>query len=202
MKYIKTVVVAGALLLCMRAEASAQDWYGLATWNISFPTADTKEFVDETSFRGFNLEFRKAVDAATTVGIMSGWDVFHERTDETVEFENGAVTGSQDRYINAFPIMLGVHRYLGERGGTRPYLGVNAGGWVLIRTARIGISEIEEDSWDWGVIPEAGLVVPMSYGSSFIVNGRYQWSFTSQDLAGNDEDLTYWSIHIGFAWEN
>lgn len=201
MRFIRSMILSAALLLVAQASA-AQDWYGVATWNISFPVEDTKTFVDETSFRGFNLEFRKAFNGATTVGIMTGWDVFHQRTDELIEFEGGAVSGSQDRYINSFPIMLGAHRYFGERGSTRPYVGLNAGGWVVIRTLRIGISEFEEDSWDWGVIPEVGVVVPMSYGSSFIVNGRYQWSFTTQDLRGNDEDLTYWSLHVGFAWEN
>jgi hypothetical protein len=61
--------------------------------------------------------------------------------------------------------------------------------------------ELEEDTWEWGLTPEAGVVVPISYGSAFIVNGRYHWSPTPEGLAGGDRDLTYWGIHVGFAWE-
>jgi hypothetical protein len=33
------------------------------------------------------------------------------------------------------------------------------------------------------------------------VNARYNWSFTHQNLADEDSDLTYWGINVGFAWE-
>jgi hypothetical protein len=189
------------LLLGLHGASRAQDWYGIATWNVSFPTDETQDFVDEISYRGFGLEFRKTVNPATTVGILTGWEVFHQRTEETLEFEGGAASGSQDRTINSFPIMLGAHRYFGERGSSRPYVGLSAGGFVLIQTLRIGVAEIEEDSWDWGIIPEAGVVVPMQYGAAFIANLRYHWSFTTQNLAEKDTDLTYWGIQVGFVWE-
>jgi len=201
MKIIKTLLLSCVLLLAARTESRAQDWYGIATWQISFPAGDTKDFVDEVSYRGFGMEFRKALNPGSTVGILGGWNVFHQRTSELIEFENGAASGSQDRYINSFPIMLGFHRYFGERGGTRPYVGLNGGGFVLIQTLRLGTAEIEEDSWEWGLTPEAGVVVPMQYGAAFIANARYQWSPTPQTLAGTDADLTYWAIHLGFVWE-
>jgi hypothetical protein len=201
MRKIQMMLVAGGLLLAAASEARAQDWYGLATWQVSIPDGDTKEFVDEVSYRGFGLEFRKALNPAMTFGILGGWHVFHERTNETIEVENVAIGGSQDRYINSFPIMLGVHRYFGAEEGTRPYIGLNAGGFVFIQTIRVGVVELEEDTWEWGLTPEAGVVVPISYGSAFIVNGRYHWSPTPEGLAGGDRDLTYWGIHVGFAWE-
>jgi hypothetical protein len=201
MRILSVMVIAGALLLGASQEGRAQEWYGMATWQVSFPAGDTKDFVDEVSFRGFGMEFRKTVRPATTIGLLAGWNVFHERTNETVEFENGAISGSQDRYINSFPIMLGAHRYFGAKGGTRPYIGLNGGGFIVIRTARVGIVELEEDTWVWGLTPEAGLIMPMSYGAAFVVNGRYHWSPTWETLAGSDTDLTYWGLHVGFVWE-
>ena len=201
MKRLQTITLAGLLLACMAAPSLAQNWYGIATWNISFPTEDTKKFVDETSFRGFGLEFRKEFRPSTTVGIMGSWEVFHERTTETLEYGGASVTGSQDRYINSFPIMLGLHRYFGEEGGTRRYLGINAGGFILIQTARLGLAEVEEDSWEWGVMPEVGFVKPIQRGSAFIANARYSWALTGENLAGNDAQLTYWGIRVGFVWE-
>jgi hypothetical protein len=122
----------------------------MATWNVSIPTEDTKKFVDETSFLGFGLEFRKEFKPSTTVGILGSWEVFHQRTSGSIDIGSGTITGSQDRYINSFPIMLGLHRYFGTAGATRPYIGINAGGFVLIQTLRVGLSEIEDDTWEWG----------------------------------------------------
>jgi hypothetical protein len=33
------------------------------------------------------------------------------------------------------------------------------------------------------------------------VNGRYHWSPTPQSMAGNDAELTYYQINVGFMWE-
>lgn len=201
MKHFQIFALAALFLVCAHAPSHAQNWFGIASWNISIPEGNTKDFVDETSFRGFGLEFRKQFRPATTVGIMGSWEVFHERTDEAIDFGFGSVSGSQDRYINSFPIMLGLHRYFGNEGGLRPYIGINGGGFVLIRTVRIGLAEVEEDTWEWGIMPEVGFVKPLQRGAGLIVNARYSMALTGEDLAGNDEQLTYWGVRIGFVWE-
>ena len=201
MKIIRTISLAALVVVSAQTAAHAQDWFGMATWNISFPLEDTKKFVDETSFRGFGLEFRKEFKPKTTVGIMGSWEVFHERRNDSFELGSGTITGSQDRYINSFPIMLGLHRYFGEAGGRQPYIGISGGGFVLIQTIRVGVSEIEDDTWEWGVMPEAGFIVPIDRGSAFVVNARYSMALTGEDLAGNDSQLTYWGIRVGFCWE-
>ncbi|HET6350006.1 MAG TPA: hypothetical protein VFH88_13075 [Candidatus Krumholzibacteria bacterium] len=201
MKHIRIIAVAGLLLMCLHATSHAQEWFGLATWNISFPVEDTKKFVNDTSFRGFGLEFRKEFRPSTTFGIMGSWEVFHQRTSSTINLESGAITGSQDRYINSFPIMAGLHRYFGAEGGTRPYIGINGGGFILIQTLRVGLAQIEDDTWEWGIMPEAGFIMPLDRGSGFIANVRYNWALTGQDLAGNDAQLTYWGVRVGFVWE-
>jgi hypothetical protein len=201
MKVFRTLMLASLAVACMHTSSHAQGWYGMATWNISFPAEDTKKFVNETSYRGFGLDFRKQVKPSTTVGIMGSWEVFHERRTDTTTIENVTISGSSDRYINSFPIMLGVHRYFGAEGGRRPYIGLNGGGFVLIQTVRIGLAEWETDSWEWGVMPEAGFILPIDRGSAFIVNARYSIALTGQDLSGNDSQLTYWGIRIGFVWE-
>ena len=203
-KNMKAICVSLATLLALcgiAMDAGAQDWYGAATWQISFPTGDTKDFVNTTSFGGMGLDFRKVIRPKTTAGFMAGWNIFHERVDGTQTVNNVSINGTQDRYINSFPIMLNLHRYFGERGSWRPYLGVNAGAFVVIRTFAVGVWASEDDSWDWGIAPEAGVVIPMRSGGGFMINVRYNWDFTQQNLAGQDEDLTYWGLNVGFVWE-
>jgi hypothetical protein len=200
-KIAAAALCAAVLLAGSGGAARAQDWYGAATWQISFPTGDTKEFVDEVSYRGFGLDFRKVVAPNTTAGFLAGWNVLHERRVGTDAINDVTVTGTQDRTLNSFPLMLGVHRYFGVRGGTRPYIGLNAGALVIIRTFAIGVYAAEEDEWDWGIAPEAGIVIPTRAGAGLLINARYNWSFTSQNLSGEDEDLTYWGLNVGLVWE-
>jgi hypothetical protein len=201
MKTIRTIALAAVVLACTHTVVRAQDWFGMATWDVSVPTEDTKKFVDATSWAGFGLEFRKEFKPSTTVGILGAWDVFHQRTSGSIDIGRGTITGSQDHYINSFPIMLGLHKYFGATGGTRPYIGLSAGGFVLIQTLRIGLSQVETDTWEWGGAPEVGVIVPLDRGSAFILNGRYNIAFTGEDLAGNDSRLSYMSFHAGFCWE-
>lgn len=173
----------------------------MATYQVSFPAGDTQKFVDEVSFRGAGLDFRRTLSGGTSAAVMMAWNVFHERTEGTLDFGYGAVSGSQDRYINSFPVMIGILQYFGNKRSTRPYIALNGGGFVLIKTFRIGVTEIEEDEWEWGLAPEVGVVIPITTGAWFVVNGRYQWSPTSENIAQTEVDLTYYQINVGFMWE-
>jgi hypothetical protein len=97
-----------ACLLLPTNEVSAQQWFGSMTYQASVPMGDTKDFTDNTSWRGIGLDFRYRVEKSTTVGMAFGWNVFHERTYGTTEIQTdnpGAITGTQNNYLNAFPIL-------------------------------------------------------------------------------------------------
>jgi outer membrane protein W len=195
------VALASAFGAGLAPRAHAQDWFTTATYQVSFPVEDTKRFTDEISFIGGGIDFRKKLTGGTTAGIYMAWNVFHDRTDGTLDIASGAVTGTQDRYINSFPVMIGLYQYFGNRRSIRPYIGVNGGGFLFVQSFRIGISEFEEDSWEWGAAPEAGFVFPIQTGAWFVINGRYNWSPTVESLAGNDVTLTYYQFNVGFMWE-
>jgi hypothetical protein len=201
MKIICILLLAGLAMVGTQTPLHAQEWFGSATWDISIPDGDTKEFVDETSFRGFGLDFRHQFRENMTFGIQSAWEVFHQRTSGSFTVGNATITGSNDRYLNSFPIMLNLHAYFGNEGGTRPYIGINGGGFILIQTLRVGLAEFEEDTWEWGLAPEAGLIIPLQSGAGLIINGRYNWALTGEDLNGEDRTLTYWGVRVGFIWE-
>ena len=118
----------------------------------------------------------------TSVGLTLGWNVLDERRTETAQLGTqnpGAITGTQDRYLNAFPIMANVHYYFGERGGVRPYVGLNAGGIVMNQRFEIGIVALQNDGWEWGIAPEAGIIIPMDREWAIMVNAKYNYAFTA-----------------------
>ncbi len=195
----------GAVVVALCAvhapRAHAQDWFSMATWQISFPTGDTQKFTDDVSVLGAGLDFRRVITGGTVGSVGMAWNVFHQRTSSTILVESGAVSGSQDRYINSFPVMIGLHQYFGRPRKTRMHVGLNGGGFVLIQTFRIGISEFEQDEWEWGLAPEVGVTIPFTTGAWFEVQGRYQWSPTPEDMRNNEVDLTYFQLNVGFVWE-
>ena len=185
-------------------QSFAQQWYGVATYQISFPAGDTKNFTDEISFRGFGLDFRYTVRQNTTVGMAFGWNVFYQRTTKTAQLETdnpGAITGTQDRYLNAFPIMANAHYYFGDRGGIRPYVGLNAGGYYMVQRFSIGIVSLQKDEWQWGIAPEAGVIIPMDRDWAVMVNGKYNYAFTGKSPLGEDIKHSYASLNIGIVWQ-
>jgi hypothetical protein len=202
-KYNLTIFLVSLLILTLSSHGFAQEWISGLTYQISFPSGDTKQFTDETSFYGFGLDFRKPVDRYTTVGFMFGWNVFNQRVTKTTELETEnpiTITGLQDRTLNSFPIMLNAHRYLGQGKDTRLYIGLNAGGYYMLQRFSIGINTFQKDQWQWGIIPEIGFVMPLQGGSTLILNGKYNYAFTGESPLGGEINHEYWTIGIGFAW--
>ena len=184
--------------------AQRQTWYGAATYQISFPLGDTKDYIDATSFRGVGLDFRYTIEKNTSVGLTLGWNVFDERRTETAQLGTqnpGAITGTQDRYLNSFPIMANVHYYFGERGGVRPYVGLNAGGIVMNQRFEIGIVALQNDGWEWGIAPEAGIIIPMDREWAIMVNAKYNYAFTGESVFETDISHSYLGLNIGFVWQ-
>lgn len=207
MKSIKLIIwlmLVGIFCTLPLNSAFAQKWYGAATYQVSAPLGDTKEFTDEISWLGWGLEYRSTMGKNTTMGFMFGWNVFHERTGETAQIETGeiqgAITGTQDRYINTFPIMANFHYYLFDKGGLRPYIGLNAGGAYTMQRFAIGVSLIDTDRWVWGVAPEAGFIFPVDREFGIIFSGKYNYSFPVESPLGRDLSHTYVSFGVGFVW--
>ena len=60
MKRLLLALVAMPLLFASEAEAQGDWWWGV-TYNVSVPSGNTKDFIDNTSWRGASLEARKAL---------------------------------------------------------------------------------------------------------------------------------------------
>jgi hypothetical protein len=197
------IVFAAVYFLAIFGSGLAQDWSSTVSYQISFPSGDTKQFTGETSFRGVGLDFRKEIAPATSIGLFFGWNVFYERTGETIEIQTkhpGAVTGTQDRFLNAFPIMLSIQRFFGKAGGLQPYAALNAGGFIMMQELGIGISLFENNEWQWGGAPELGLMVPVDRNTAIIISGKYNYAFSGESAVGTDVNHSYWALGIGFSW--
>jgi outer membrane protein W len=190
--------------------AQAGHWYGLATYQVSFSTGDLNDFIDDVSWRGFGLDFRYGVKPDVTVGFVTGWNIFYQQITETTQLNTnppGAITGESNRYTNFVPVMLNAHYYAGERGKIRPYIGLCAGGYYVNQELQLGVAQLQNDSWEWGVAPELGVVIPVQRGLGIVLAGKYNFIFTEETVFEGTQleknvKNSYWGIQIGVAWQS
>jgi len=180
--------------------AAYDEWLWALNWNIMVPQDKTSDYIKDTSYRGMSLEGRKWHGDNLTLGFMFGWNVLDQKlyTTQNVQGPNASVdiTGTQYRYINTFPVLAGVHYYLGHWGGSRLFFGAMGGGYVVERRVELGLFAVESQKWQWGAAPEVGLLVPFESSVGF-VSVRYNYAFEN----GSDHpDHIYWSAQIGLGW--
>jgi opacity protein-like surface antigen len=188
MKILLTI----AMVLVLSAPAFAQDWFWGLTWGAAFPGGETRDYITNESFRNFGLEGRKFTSPHLSLGLSFNWSVFNEETDAISQIRGGAVSGTQFRYINAFPLLATAHTYLGDDEGTQLYLGAGVGAYYVEQRTEIGLFAVTEDNWHFGVAPEAGLSFAMGWQARFLVMTRYNF------VAETDgREYQWWEVRIG-----
>jgi len=210
MKAVKGIIASLALLLVFTGEAQAQDWWWGITYNMSASSSlpansdsDTN-FIEDYSFRGLGIEARyvPSRDASYSFGFNVGWNVLNEKNDfgmerNTISLPNADISGTQLRYFNTVPLLANASYYFGDRGGIRPFVGVNAGTYYIERRVDIGVSAVVDDNWHFGWAPEVGLVVPLGRPEvALLTTIRYNWAFS----AGGSGDQKFWGFNIGIAY--
>jgi hypothetical protein len=171
-------------------------WFGM-TWSMASPTQNSRDFVTDYSFRGLGLEWRQ-LKGTTSFGVTLGWNAMNEEALRTSSADQADLTGFQFRYINAYTIMVSGHKYLGEAGRARPFLGVKAGTYYIDQRMDVGLWRISDNNWHLGVAPEIGFAIPMAGNleyETFYTAVRYNYA-----AAAGDTPYQSWvSVDVGFA---
>ena len=195
MKRIVWALIAVPLLTATVAEAQGDWWWG-AEYTVSLPLGATKEFTDNTSWRGVTLEARKVLSQNVTVGLLFGWYVFNEIRLETVSRPGIDITGLPYNYLNSFPIQATAHYYMGKRRGTRFHVGGGAGVTINERRTDVGLFRIQETKAQFSVFPEVGVSIPLNWDLRGILAVRYNYAAKSGDVPAQE----YVGISVGLAW--
>lgn len=190
---VGTALVAGVLLGSGRAQAQEHQ-IGLG-YGPGFPTSDSRDFIDRTSWRGVFLDLKQMRGRNTSLGLSLAWSIFDVKGERTQEVpgRNATVNGVQTRVINAFPLMGQAAWYLGDPRGIRPYVAANAGAIVIKRRLQVGIVEFDDDTWHFGAAPEVGVQVPMQWGSFVFMHARYYYGLATDDFSPG-----WFTVTVGF----
>ena len=195
------------LILIITASVSAQS-LGNMTYNMSFPTGNLSDFIDKPSFKGFGIEGRWFQSRNLSLGLSFAWTVFDQRVGDPIQIVqdgvSATVSGTQIRVVNSLPILATAHFYTGKRRDQyRFYFGTGVGMYYIKQRLEIGLVAFETDNWHFGLTPEAGVLISLNRDLTMIVNGKYNYAFSSGEaLGGGDNQIDYWGINIGFVWQS
>jgi len=199
-----TVLLAALLVSALVPDAGARDKITTLTYSVGIPVGETEDYISNTSWRGFGLDFRhfRSRSKNITVGFTFAWQVFDQRFDnETFVFESGAVTGTQRRYLNSLPFLLTGHYYTSQQSNqTRFFIGGGAGVYYIEQRFELGVSSLQENNWHFGLMPELGIQIPFG-DVEFILAGRYHYAFAAgQSITGESQAWDYITVNAGIAW--
>ena len=174
----------------------AQKGYGALTYSMAVPMGDMKNYIDQVSYRGVNMEFYWHLKQNIDVGAEVGWNVFYNREDKTTYTdETASITGVQYRYINAVPILAGV-RWRKPGGDLQPYVGAGIGTSSMNRSTDFGLYRFENNTWQFCLRPEAGIIYKMSDVTSATAGVKYYANFKNDE----QDAQTFLTVNVGFVF--
>jgi hypothetical protein len=197
--------LAAAVLVAAAGTARAQttSFYRpiQSIWSLSYQMGETlgevADFVDETSWSGFRLDFRWRVRENLSAGIVTDWSRYDQTTSLfTLEGPNSTVSGPVFRYLETFAVRATAHWYP-MKGRLAPYLGLTAGGIWTYDYTQIADLAASDTSFAFAVGPDAGLLVAV--GPGLALDAGLSWTWTSADV-GPQQDAQYLNWRVGFAW--
>jgi opacity protein-like surface antigen len=189
---MKKILLAVSVALISQV-AMAQHNAFVMSYPIAFPMGNLHDYIGQTSFRGFNMEFNRRQKPNLEFGLETGWQTFYQR-EESKAYTSGTATisGIQYRYTNIAPILASVKFYK-VSGKTEPYLGLGLGVMYVNRSTDFGLYRISTEVWPFTLRPEAGVLFHFQPGVSGLLGVKYYAAFNTDDLDGQ----SFLSINIG-----
>ncbi len=190
-------------LLAIGVNMTAQNKTNLY-YLMGVPMGNTKDFISKTSFRGMGFEYQYLFNDKFGVGGVLQWSTFYD-SDPRATYTlsdggdmDGAINGIRYKYINTVPIYLtGTYYFTSEDAKVRPYLGLGVGTYWYEQKTDMGLFTDIYNSWHFGLIPKAGLLIPISYSTSLYLGLDYNIAFKNSDL-----DTQNWlGISVGFDFD-
>ena|GEM_PF-189867 len=195
----RSLIATAAVLVVLLTSslAYADDFIGL-TYDMAVPGGKLGDYLGEASWRGFTFEGRRGFGEMWSVGVSLNYNVFHETTDEMIALESQDISGTQFRVVYCLPLLATAHYYFNwdYYQAVEPYVGIGVGGYRIERRLDIGVYSITDKNWHFGLAPEAGLVVPFDFQTSFYFNVKYNYALGTAGIG----PYSYWGFNIGMAW--
>jgi opacity protein-like surface antigen len=159
----------------------------------AIPLGETADFSNGLSPRGTELEVNRFLMEDLSIGLSAGWNVFREKVvDESFEYQDLLVTGTQFRYTNIVPLNVSLKKYFGS-AELSPFIGIGLGTSYAKQTNNAGIFSFVDDQWQFNLAPEVGIQSMVSPDFMLSLKLKYSYSFESGDFPS----MSYLALGLG-----
>lgn len=178
---------------------SAQSYWSIQ-YNMGFPHGASKDFTDNTSFRGLTLEGKTFTNDNWAFGGFAAWNVFsNDVKDGDLSYDNKLVSGHQYRYLNSAPVMLTASYYptMKDEGIIKPFITMGLGTIYQENSIELGTHTYYSDGWMFGLAPEVGVNIALTEAVDVVASYRYTYGFETSRV----DALSYSNINLGLVFK-
>jgi opacity protein-like surface antigen len=189
------IILIAFFLLLNTYRAYSQSTF-TAQYAINFPLGNTADYIGETSFRGFSIDYRYFIQPNIAVGIGTGWYTFYEKQNYGTYSNNDgslSISGVQYRYINSAPILFVGDYYFSPDEKMSPFVGLGIGVTYNEVNTEMGQFYVDIDTWQFSLAPEAGVKIGTDAEVSGFVSVRYNNNFETSEL----DAMSYLTLNVG-----
>lgn len=195
---MRRFLITASLLLLFSVSSLAQTKFGIS-YSIGFPTGETTDFFESTSWRGVSLDYQYFIREEFAIGFSTGWQVFNDALGYVTETTGTeTVSGFRYDYLNSFPLMGTASYYLDTSGKLSPYALVGAGLVYSKFDQDTGLFRDERTGWPFGFRSEIGLDYEVGYNVELRASFRYQYAASGDELPS----LPFFGVNLGLVWSN
>jgi len=174
----------------------SQNMHGLS-YSMSLPLGETSNLISKYQWRGLAIEGKYFVADQVTLGWQSGWNTMYEGESGTFTDGTRTRTGTQYNWLNIWPMLLTFDYFFGTDGDTQPYLGAGVGTYWVEQRSQMGLFADTYSTWNFGIAPEVGVLIPINLYSNFYVNLKYNYGLNGSADVSN---YSWLSFNVGFLW--
>ncbi|RYY21836.1 MAG: hypothetical protein EOO04_17375 [Chitinophagaceae bacterium] len=190
----------GAVLLFAVSDATAQRMKLNINYGVGIPaSAGFKDFVSNTSLRGWNANLLYEVNDQISVGLGVGMQSFYQRYPRAIykTVEGSDLSAVVTNTATAMPILVQGQFNLLPEAKIQPYIGVGVGANFGTYRQYFGEFSNNETKIGFAARPEAGVYIPVGKykESSIVIGGAYNYLPFKQDNLTNMNNIGF---HAGF----
>jgi opacity protein-like surface antigen len=177
MKTMKSIVFTLVALVSFNALQAQKGVTKLGVnYSVAFPTGSFKNVVTENSYRGWGVDILHGINNKLQVGLGVSFQDFYQKNDRQVYHTGDGqdISAVLTHSIQTIPILAKV-RYSLTESGIQPYIGLGAGGNLVMFREMLGEFGETQSSFSFAVKPELGVQIPITRGAGLHIGAAYNY---------------------------
>jgi hypothetical protein len=170
-------------------------------YDIAMPMASLRDYLSETSFRGFEMGAFWPVWKSLHLGPVFSYHLFYEEEGtKTYPTDNGAVTANLYRYTKSWTVAAAArYFFLDPEATLRPFVGLRMGVAFVTAATLVADLSLYDTPTGFALSPEAGFLVRAAGILHLSGAIRYDYSTAS---SGNLDNISFLSYQFALVFQN